>query len=303
MSRTRFILIAAGVIVAAGGLFEGARTLARQQGEVRRGREEAAALEAQLASVRHDREALERELAQARRQLAELPLPPDPAALAAIRAREADISTWLGRVHRLKELFEQPGQRIPAMRLLTDEEWLKVAQRLPLDDDDQIRQALAAIRGAAIRRFSAEASRAASAWTRANPGARLSTPQALGPYLQNPADADLFASFQVVGADTVDRQGKPNWGVQLTAPVDADYDTRVTINANGGWTTSPGPMAWIPDYTPRLMQASRAYRAAHPDGPSSPGIATLLDLFDPPLDPAVAKKVIAAEAVLSRGDR
>lgn len=79
--------------------------------------------------------------------------------------------------------------------------------------------------------------------------------------------------------------------LQEKAPVDPDYDSRWATFANGGGTRINAPGAWLPSWNQRSDQARTAYRAAN-QGANPASIEDMVPYFSPPLDPALATRLI-----------
>jgi hypothetical protein len=271
------------------------RVVFQQREELRAVRQGFDRLAADIAQFRGARDSAARELAEAEQQLAALPaLRPEEASLPA--GRREEINTWLARVRRLRQIFdERPDQRIPEMPLLKDEDWLRVARNATLDSEDGVRKGLAGIRSAAIARLGSQFSSALKKFaTAANPETSA-TIFALAPYMEHAVDATLLERYELKKSTT--SRGDSEWIVQNKTPIDADYDSRYQLKASSNGSFSGGslygPMAWIPDFNERLLRATKDYRQANQNVPPA-DMADVLPFFTPPLDPATAEKVIRA---------
>lgn len=286
------------IVLIGGALFEGARALSRQRSRLQSAQQQIEPLEQQLAEARRQREATAAELALAERQFAELTGPTEAELNEAERARNAEIAAWLMRIKRLKQLFEQhPDQRIPEMRLLKDDDWLRVTKGVGLNDEESIRKAFAGVRSAAKRHFATSLMRALPKFAKVSKGEPPATVLALAPYLENPADAEFLTHVEVTRVARLEeyaKRGVLDWAVQEKNAVDPDYDSRYRINGNGGSMIAPAPQAWIPDFPERSQRAYREFAAAN-HGVTPAGIAQMLPYFSPPLDAATAEKLIKAE--------
>jgi hypothetical protein len=298
MTHSRRVVFTTFVVVVGGVLLQGGRVLSQQREQAQSSRREVARLEMQLAAQRREYDATTRELTLAERQLAELSGPTNPALSEIERAREAEIGAWLARVKRLKQLFVQrPDQRIPEMRLLTDDDWLRLSKRLELDNEANIRKALAAARSAAKSRLAASLVKALPKFAQASGGEPPATVMALAPYLENPADAEFLPHLEVTSVNRSAesaRYGILGWAIQEKTAVDADYDGRYCVNPNGGTAIFSAPQAWIPDFMDRQQRAYRDFSAAN-KGVAPVGMEQVLPYFNPPLDPAITEKLLKAE--------
>lgn len=206
------------------------------------------------------------------------------------------MNQWLLRVKRLQQVFdERPDQRTPEMKLLQDEDWLRVAKNASLDSDEHVRRALADIRAAALVRFGSQLLPALRRFATSSNSNASATIFALAQFLEPGTDATLLERYELKKSST--SRGGTEWTVQNTTPVDADYDTRYQVRASSeashGTGGLVGPMAWIPDFRERLQRAAADYRQVNKHTPPT-GIADLLPFFSPPLDPATTDKVIKA---------
>jgi hypothetical protein len=306
--------LALGVI--GGTLYQGARILTRQRADLQQAQQRTARLQQELAVQSRTHEAARRELTLAESQLNELSRLSLVAASFDSRSADPEFASWIARSKRLRQLVEQHAdQRIPEMRVLTDDDWLLVARRSKLNSEEDVRQALAAIRTAAKDRFVASLTEAIRRFiAAATPDQSVAVPRPgrggapgdggvtlarippvtvmdLAPYLQNPADAEVLTRLALFPNDS-------GWKLQEKDAIDPEYDGGYWISANarrvsGGVTRAP--WAWLPpDFNERSLRASSAYIADH-NGLHSPGFAETLRYFDPPLEPAIAEKILKAE--------
>jgi hypothetical protein len=282
-ARTLF-LAAALVGLTSAGLFE-AHVLARQDDEMQ-------ALQKRLAEARRQTTALHREtdaacheLNAAEAQLAVIPVAfvVNPAA-----TRQAEANAWLARVKRLQRLFdERPGQRIPEMQWLTDDDWLRLAKRASFDDDHHTRKALGEVRAQATTNFFKSLNRAVHKFALTANGEPPSSTLALAPYFEPPIDPTILARYEFTKGDA-SSIGPGAITVREKAPIDAEYDSSQFVSTNGtnlSSGSSPPPYAWMPDFSDRMRRAFSAYMKAN-DGARAAGILPVLPYFDPPLDPA-----------------
>jgi hypothetical protein len=247
------------------------------------------------------RDTTQRDLAAAQRQLAELP----PLAIDSpdvTPARRAEMKAWLARVKALRRLFEtNPGQQIPEMRFLTDQDWLRAAKHARLESDDERRRALAAVRSAAVNHFMPQLTSALRKFVQTAP-ADASTIAALVPLFNPPVESSLVDRY--VLDQTTDSRKVAQWRVQQKSPVDPDHDDRryVSVYADGrgyGSGSAAAPAAWIDNFRAQEEAAFKAYVAAN-KGTVPKGIAEVLPYFNPPLDPALAEKMVKAERARAR---
>ncbi len=291
MNRTRLLLLVLTLGFAVVALTQGARVVSRQDEARFALAHQATALEKQLGDQRRETAATLSELALAEQQLIQLQATSD-----ADGARAREIESWLARVRQLKQLFEQhPDQRIPAMRFLTDDDWLQLAKQNQLDTDDNTRKALAAVRDRSKMKALGGVSAAIRKYVQAVGTAPPPTALSLASSLDNPADLDLLQGFEVTPWSGRPRAGGPAWQLQERAPIDGDYDSRSTLTPDGYMSALRAPIAWIPNSQERIQQASASYSAANKGALNSGGITPLLPYFNPPLDGATVEKLLKAE--------
>jgi len=295
MNRARLILSAVALVLAVGALTQGARLLSRQREQQLALAQHAGQLEKQLADLHRETTGTQQELFLAEQQLGQLPAPVPSTESAADLARAVEIKTWLARVKRLKESFEQhPEQRIPEMRLLTDEDWLRVAKQSQLDTDESLRKAFAGVRMAAKIRFANQLSPAMRKYVDAAGSAPPTIATALAAYFDPPADIEILQRYDIGRAFQRPGSTTSDWELQERAPVDADYDGRIRVNSGGGTAVTGAPVAWIPNYQERLQQAARAYADAN-HGVGASSLAPIIPYISPPLDSATVEKLLKAE--------
>jgi hypothetical protein len=297
MKRVRLILLGAGLLTLAGLCGYETQVLLRQREQLAALRLQAAQPDADLARLRRENTVAARELAQAEKQLAQLPvrrpgateLPPD---------RELELTQWLARVKHLRRLFdEKPDQRIPEMRFLTDQDWLRIARDADLESDEGRRTALGAIRSQATAHFMAQLLTALRAFT-----ATRDTPSdisALASLLKPPVNADLLSRYALSVKDKKNMRGNFEWTVENKDPIDFDYDIHhhARVGSDGNFSTGSGPgvYGWTPDLSDRIQRAYEAFTQANHRAPTGE-FDDLFPYFNPPLDLATVEKLGKAEA-------
>ncbi|OYU98532.1 MAG: hypothetical protein CFE26_27420, partial [Verrucomicrobiales bacterium VVV1] len=153
--------------------------------------------EQRLVAQRHNLGAIQQDLSAAESQLSALA--PADAPTAARNARRAVAAAWIGRVNHVRRLFEEnPEHRVPYLRLLTDEDWLRATLKLKFDNPGSDRNALSALRMAAAGRYQAPLTRALTRYALANNDAQPASMAMIAPYFKNPADAEGLNQFDIV---------------------------------------------------------------------------------------------------------
>lgn len=297
MKRSRLFLLAATLLVLAALCGYETQVLHRQRRQLDEVRRQAGRSADALAPLRRANAALARELTEAERQLVQLPAR-RTLAEGASPEQERELSQWLARIKRLRQLFEEnPGYRIPEMRFLTDQDWLRATRHARFDTDEERREALAEVRGAAIGHFISELQAAMQKYART---ATRDTPpdiMALAPYL--PSHADLLSRYTMTISDRKNLGGAYEWKIEANDAVDQDYDNRyyarVSSDGNIGGGSMKGVFGWIPNLYEQVQQATQAYIRTNQRPP--PGdIIEILPFFNPPLDPATTARVMKAMA-------
>lgn len=291
------------LVLVAGLLWQGERGLTRQRTQLAAAQQRTENLNGQLEARNRAREATVNELTLAEKQLAQLPPARTGATTGGAGSGETEFAAWIARVKRLQHIVKQrPDQRIPEMRVLTDDDWLFATRNRQMDSEEDIRRALAAVRTAAKDRFVAALAEAikrfntgatpdqTAALPRPGPGGATTrrlppaTVMDLAPYLQNPADAEVLSRLALF-------TDGPSWKLQEKDPIDPEDDGGYRITSDGLGSVSRAPWAWLPpDYGERSRRAIQAYQAAHNGHPPSEPAETL-SYFDPPLEPATAEKI------------
>lgn len=295
--RMRLLGLGAALLALAAGSFQVHRLGVRQRQELAALAAHHAALEQAATAQRRDSAALQSEIEAASRQLAALPAPADPAE----RTREREVQSWVARVKKLRQLFaDRPQQGIPELRLLDDADWLRHARTLDhLEREQDIREALAAIRNQASAKFANHLTAAVQKYMRTTNGQKPETVMALLPYLEPPAELAMLQRWELAPAEGANRQGAPSWLVRQSAAIDSDYDTRYDVKSTNGISALAAPVAWIENYSARAATAYRRYADANGGAPPS-SFAAVAPFFQPSLDPKTVDRIVQLERDLKR---
>lgn len=308
MKPIRLPLLLIALIVALGVLTQGLRLLAHQRQERQVRQERVTQLDQQLAAQQRVRDGLQRDLRLAEHERADRVAAGSVEENARNRERESEISAWLDRIARLKQLLEQhPEQRIPELQWLTDEDWLLVGKKVSVETEEGTRKALAEIRNAAKARFQPQLSAAMQKYAKAANGQVPVDATTLAPYFENPAGSDALSRYEIAGVRRPSAAAIANaaamglevvlasshWSIREIAPIDADYDTRTQITDDGVMMALNAPTAWIPNFQERRAQAAKAYAEANP-GPGPASEAALLPYFNPPFDSVTTGRLVKA---------
>lgn len=279
--------------IALAGYF-GVQTLAAQRTSALALRARIAAATTELATLRRDHAALAREQAQAEAELRSLQESAAAARAAPASSPEATARAWLARAKQLKRAFaDQPDYRIPELDLLTEREWLQVGRTAQFDTDAHTRRSLAAARDAAKLKFVKQLAAALDRFKQANARQLPLDASVLAPYFDPPADATLLQRY--APPDTAaSSSGRSGPAFVETSAIDADYDARVRVYANGSYGSEPAPAAWIDGLSDRLARAYHDYARDH-YGALGQGIEQLAPYLQPPLDDATFARLLKAE--------
>jgi hypothetical protein len=147
------------------------------------------------------------------------------------------------------------------------------------------------VRSAAIARFASRLRAALRAYTTARGHDKPASVAALAGYFSPPVPLDILNGYEIVSSPP--STGRSTWQVQNRAPVDADFDVRYQVRADGGTRSSFGPIAWLPDFYGQFNRALQAYRASTKREPTS-DIAAIVPYFNPPLEPRVVERLLKA---------
>ena len=173
----------------------------------------------------------------------------DPSAL---RAR-----LWLAKLKKLKDTLQaKPQLGIPELAMLTDQDWLDVVSKNPLNMDSQIQNALSELRKKAKEKFGPMLSRALREYAQANSGQLPPDTAALKPYIAPPVEKTVLDRYQMLQTGTLN-PGEMTVGEK--APVDETDDFMFKVGAMGmsyqnarsnapgsasvGWSTNDLPLA------------------------------------------------------------
>jgi hypothetical protein len=289
MSSTRKILIGLLLIWAIGVAGYRMHVMTRQREELRTVQLQIEQRTRELAVLRQHAAATQAELVAAEQQLAALPTP-----RAADPAHGAEINAWLGRLKKLKQLFaDKPERSIPELALLTDDDWLRVARQAELDTEEHVRRALARARDAAKGKFEGLVASALTRYLKQTNGELPAMVFALEPYFDPPVDPAILGRYEMLTSGMVSYSSSAPGvaAIRESSANDPDYDSRWTTMSNGGGRRAPAPSAWIPGFEDQSRRAYAAYKDAN-KGANAGALEQVIPYFDPPLDPALAEKLI-----------
>ena len=222
---TRLHIIIVTLTVSCGTILcLGERAFSHQRGQINHLRDQIRVNEQRLTAQRHDLSASEQDLSLAQVQLSALT--PSEELAQGSESRYALAMAWIGRVRHVKQLFEaNPDHRVPYLRLLTNEDWLRATLRMKFDNAMSDRNALGALRMAAARLYQAPLTRALTRYAHANNDVQPAGVFAVAPYFDDPVDSEGLSQFDIVVANgapwmlSLKRGPDPgNYGSMLAAP-------------------------------------------------------------------------------------
>lgn len=299
MSARSLFILAALVALASAASFE-AYIVSRRETELVALQKQVADARRQLARLRETLHTTRAELAASEVQSAAAAGTTSAVQNSVAAARASETKAWLARTRRLQGFFAaQPGQRIPEMQFLTDEDWLRAGKQASFEDEHSTRQALGRIRGVAKEKFMPQFQSVLRSYQASSgssePPASLA---ALAGLFDPPVDPAMLERYEITKGQSRNKD-RTTLDINERAPVDASYDTRgyVSLDSNGGFSVSihGPPYAWIPDFKSRMTQAYQAYTAANKGVPPPQDTSHLVPYFNPPLDAATIELVARFE--------
>lgn len=158
-------------------------------------------------------------------------------------SRDEDLATehvLLGVDALRAVLAVLPRQRIPELQLLTQEDWILVAAKLPVDPtQDQLRDALKDLQHKAKDAFVAEGQEALRSFLVESHGKLPDTVRALAPYFETPVPEAVINQYQIMPRGTDSR-----WRISgKESSVEGEWDNSlVYFGTNGSGSYEPhGP--------------------------------------------------------------
>lgn len=294
MIRPHTLIFATLLTVTAGLGYYASSIIAEHEGHRKLILSHTADLERQLLNTRRQIDSTVRDVDLAEQQLSRLPQTRSDS-LPTQSSTESEVQAWLARLRQLRQLASsQPDRQIPEMRLLTDDDWLRLARQVSLGSDEQRHAAFALLRKTAKMKFVPQLSAALMKFIKASEGRLPATTQDLAPYFDSPPDNDMLQRYAVMPNDA-----QNNDVILEIAAVDEAYDYRYRISSRGGYGSSSGFNAWIDDFSPRLKRARDAFRAAN-EGIAPNGLADVLPFVTPSFPPSTVEKLLKTEAERAR---
>lgn len=138
-------------------------------------------------------------------------------------------------VEKMKQLFlEHPDQRIPEMRLLSDQYFFDLARDQDLESSNGIRMAYSEIRNRAENQFAGELQPALQKFYRSNSNQPPDNILALAPFFDPPIDNAILERYHVIETGKSSVGGwSGGWALTQKETPDPDYDGRWFISPVG----------------------------------------------------------------------
>jgi len=265
MKKSSFIALLVMIGFAGGASAYFYRTAATERTALTSQQARARSLRAQLEKLQHERDDAEHAAAEIARTLQEEAV---AAASEATARDQVQTQPWMEKVKRLRGLFAQrPDQSSPELTLLTELDWLELAQTIPSEDDD--RQARFLVRDFANERFFTLLRVALRDYAIRAGGAPLNDPMQLQSFFRPAIDPTILASYEIA----TDMMQPGILSIAQRAPVDFEYDVHRSFFVSDRGPASGGNILSAPwAYYPLLKaqtEAKAAYRAANGKPPTA----------------------------------
>ncbi|HTS17730.1 MAG TPA: hypothetical protein VMP11_09175 [Verrucomicrobiae bacterium] len=209
-------------------------------------RNDLAHLRATLAQMEH----LRREIEQIRAGLDDVAQGREATNInpTALLADEMDLRQ--ARLDRLDQwLADNPGEMIPELQLLSDDDWVRSADRQRVTDDEY-RTWMSGVRAWAEQAFAGMMSEALKKYARDNAGQFPRDVGQLQSYFASPIDGAILQRYEIVPAKSLPAflsSPADEWLITEKSPVNKDLDLRTAVGlkayrgtvADGRWDSLP----------------------------------------------------------------
>ena len=205
MTTSKKIVLLTVLIAAACGVFSEIRLVARREERLKSQREKTELLIAEINQARTARDDAKEATASAQQDAAAAPTGTAAKVATANSAPDAGAKIWLARLQFLKQqLALHPEQQIPELKLLTDKDWLQIAQSAQLGNNDQILAAFTTLRETAKTTFANQVRTALKKFTEASGGELPAETAQLSAFGDPPLDAAMLARYSMSRTGKVD---------------------------------------------------------------------------------------------------
>ncbi len=290
MSPSRKIFV--GVVVAlalAGGGFQAAAIVLRQDREAQALREQNGHAQAELRQLQQERASTDHQIQSAEQALA----PRASESGSAETTSETEMQAWLDRIKQLKRLAAQhPEWRIPEMSLLTAPDWFQAARDAHFATDGESQQSVQSLHDLAARHVKTALRPALERYLSAHDNMLPDNPGELTPFLETPLDPAILARYELRQTGKYLPPSEDMWLLHSSFlidekfPANANPEESPTAGAFGSRMTDfnrLGPAVW--------KNTLQAFTAAH--GGQLPTEPTeLMPYFPTPANPSALRDFI-----------
>jgi hypothetical protein len=205
MTTSKKIVVLTALIAAACGVFSEIRLVARHDEQLKTQRKKAELLIAEIQQARAERDDAKQAIASAQQNAAAASTDTTAKEASANSAPDAGAKIWLARLQYLKQqLALHPEQQIPELKLLTDKDWLQIAQSAQLGNNDQILAAFADLRATAKTTFANQVRATLKKFTQASGGELPTDTAQLSAFGDPPLDTAMLARYTMARTGKVD---------------------------------------------------------------------------------------------------
>jgi hypothetical protein len=147
---------------------------------------------------------------------------------------EAEMTAWLGRVARLRELYaERPDLGIPELAFLPEARWFEVARTLRVGDEKQLCDTFGQLRNKAESLFIDKLRQALRSYLEAHGGQLPAEARELAAFFDPPLDPAILDRYRMVASGQIgDWRSGPL--LEQHTPLDFTRDTVWDIGLNSG---------------------------------------------------------------------
>jgi hypothetical protein len=155
---------------------------------------------------------------------------------------ESAARAWLTRVNQLKQHLEESQGKIPELQFLTEKDWLETANA-KLGSDDDFRAALGELRKRGDGYMEKMIQTALQNYMGANSGQWPTDISQLTTYFSVPVDESMLQRWEIAPISILPNEKfAGDWVITEKTPVDAQFDSRWTID--GPYSGGVGPGRW-----------------------------------------------------------
>ena len=180
---------------------------------------------------------------------------------------DAPGAKYRAKLDLLKRYLGQfPETNIPELSFLQPQDWLKVASDFPLNDEENIRQALAELRLSAKKRLGPSLANAWKGFAAANDQMMPTDPGQLAAFSHPPISAEILSRYKIITIGPIPGGGNPPMLIEQPR-ADDTYDNTLKIGPDGSW-------GWIGydhkldpldrEFARQIAAAGERWQAAHP---------------------------------------